>query len=583
MSLRFNGREFTFTQPDETQIQVRGWGNQFYATFETLDGFTIIQNPDTGFYEYAKLTDDSNRLEPTGINVGLPIPPALNLIPKLRINPEAAKQQALEASEANSGRRCEIRRQEVKSVHLTPPAAGMPLPAPPTETRTGTYTGLCLLIEFPEDRGSIPQAEIEKFCNQRGYRGFGNNGSVFDYFYDNSQGKLQYTNIVTPYYMAQNNKNYYTDRSIEYPERARELIGEALNYFQAEGFDFSDLSVDSSNHIFALNVFYAGSIDNIRIEWSKGLWPHAWNLASPFITSSGKQFYDYQITNIGNDLSLGTFCHENGHMLCDFPDLYDYGYESSGIGSYCLMCSEGNPKNPVHISAYLKYKAGWASSVQQIVSGTRVDIAAGINDFFIHKNSNNAAEYFIIENRQAIGRDSSIPSEGLAIWHIDERGSNNNEQMTSSQHYECSLEQADGRFDLENINRNNGDTEDLFSASRNRRFGENTIPNSKWWNGTSSGLEITNISLPGQSMTLQIPPRTGGVYQLTALADTIIKRSTAPSQDLPADRKFSLSAGQIIDLTSYRPAANNHWKIELSSPQNGVSKWFAFRPHVKVE
>ncbi len=53
---------------------------------------------------------------------------------------------------------------------------------------------------------------------------------------------------------------------------------------------------------------------------------------------AGRVAYDYQFTAMGSELELGTFSHENGHMLCDYPDLYDYGYESSGVGGYCLMC-----------------------------------------------------------------------------------------------------------------------------------------------------------------------------------------------------------------------------------------------------
>lgn len=74
-------------------------------------------------------------------------------------------------------------------------------------------------------------------------------------------------------------------------------------------------------------------------------------------------------------------------------------------------------------------------------------IAAGQNDFYLYAKNN--TEYFIIENRQQQSRDASLLDSGLAIWHIDELGSNNNEQMTADFHYECSLEQADNRFDLE--------------------------------------------------------------------------------------------------------------------------------------
>ncbi len=35
-------------------------------------------------------------------------------------------------------------------------------------------------------------------------------------------------------------------------------------------------------------------------------------------------------------LRLRTFCHESGHMLMGWPDLYDYEYDSKGSGAYCL-------------------------------------------------------------------------------------------------------------------------------------------------------------------------------------------------------------------------------------------------------
>ena len=61
----------------------------------------------------------------------------------------------------------------------------------------------------------------------------------------------------------------------------------------------------------------------------------------------------YLLTGLGSspsDLTIGTFCHENGHLLCRFPDMYDYGnrdgdgVKSAGIGSYCLM-GAGNHLN----------------------------------------------------------------------------------------------------------------------------------------------------------------------------------------------------------------------------------------------
>ena len=496
MPIPYTGEEFTLFNPDGSEIRVRGWGDQFFAVFETLDGYTVVKDPESGFFHYAVLSPDKTVLLPSGMRVGDVPPPQLALPQHIRIDRNAAKMQAKTAQDATGVRtRWETRRDERRQQRagMTPAADE----EEPLAVTVGSYVGLCLLVQFPDVAGTIASSEVDNFCNVAGYSGFGNNGSVRDYFHDVSDGKLTYTNIVTAYYTARHNRSYYTDPSIGYGTRARELIIEALDDLKAKGFNFSQLTADSGGYVRALNVFYAGPRVN---NWSEGLWPHSWALASPYTASGTRKFSDYQITNIGSQLALRTFCHENGHMICDFPDLYDYGYESCGVGHFCLMCSGGSEVNPTQVCAYLKYDAGWTSRLTSFAPGLSIDLDAGKNDFLIHKKS--SQEYFIIENRAQSGRDTSLPDAGLAIWHVDENGSNNNEQMTASQHYKCSLEQADGRFDLEH-KANNGDSGDLFGSPANRTFGASTTPNSRWWDGSASGLEIVDISPPGPTINIR--------------------------------------------------------------------------------
>lgn len=504
MPTPFLNEEFTFTQPDGSPIRVRGSGNQYYAVFETPDGYTVVQDPETHFFKYAQLSDDKNELLPTEAKVGEENPQRLGLQTHIRIRRESAKQKAVSSPMQRELSRWQVRRQQKKAQLREIMATAESNPALSTVT-VGKYVGLCILIRFPDVSETISQQEVSDFCNQPGYGGFDNNGSVRDYFYDNSRGKLTYTNVVTQYYTAAHNRDHYTDPNISYGQRARELIIEALDDLKAKGFDFSQLSSDSNGYIYALNVFYVGQRVN---NWSEGLWPHSWVLATDYNVGGGKKFRDYQITNMGSELTLRTFCHENGHMICDFPDLYDYGYESAGIGNYCLMCSGGNSKNPVQVCAYLKNEAGWATKVTSITPGSTATLAAGNNDFYIY--AKNATEYFIIENRAKTARDTFLPDAGLAIWHVDENGSNNNEQMTASQHYECSLEQADNRFDLEN-GTNGGDSDDLFGHPYKTKFSDTTSPNSKWWDGSNSNLNIENISAPGATITFSVPATSGWI------------------------------------------------------------------------
>jgi M6 family metalloprotease-like protein len=502
MSTPFFNEEFTFTNPDGTTVLVRGTGNQDYAVFETLDGYTVVQDPDTGFYQYATLSDDGQALVPTGHNAGEVVPQNLALQPHLQLAPEHARQQALRSPlRQGAPSRWQTRRAEKKAQRraLMPTAAGE---LPQATITVGNFVGLCILIRFPDVADTIPVASINDFCNQAGYSGYGNNGSVRDYFLDNSKGKLSYTNVVTQYYTADHNRAYYTDPAITIGTRARELIVEALNWLKAQGFNFNQLTSDGGGYVQALNVFYAGPIVN---NWAQGLWPHSWYLAAPFDAGGGKKLFDYQITNIGSELTLRAFCHENGHMVCDYPDLYDYdsgAAGSAGLGNYCLMCYGGNNKNPVQICAYLKNEAGWATKAVAITPGITATLAAANNDFYIHAKS--ATEYMIMENRQKTGRDAFLPDAGLAIFHVDENGSNSNEQRTPALHYECALVQADNRFDLEK-NVNAGDADDFFGAPTKTEFSDSTSPDSKWWDGSNSGLRISAVSAPGAVMTFAVP------------------------------------------------------------------------------
>jgi M6 family metalloprotease-like protein len=377
--------------------------------------------------------------------------------------------------------------------------------APPSRPTVGDFVGLTLLIDFSDHPATITREEVEQFCNRRGYTGYGNNGSVRDYFLDISGGRLNYTNVVAPYYRARHNRRYYTNEAVPYPQRAIELIREALDHLVATGFDPTVLTSDSRDYIYALNVFYAGTCDN---NWTRGLWPHASSISeSGYALGPGKIIHDYQITDMTDDLSLGTFCHENGHLICDFPDLYDYGYDgvrSNGVGHFCLMCAGGSDaakKNPAQVSAYLKHAAGWASDVVDLVPGTTVSLSAAANEFAVLRK--NGAEYFIVENRSRAGRDATISGSGLAIWHVDERGSNENQRGSPSSHYECALMQADGLRELER-GTDQGDAADLFRAGHRDSFSPTTQPNSRWWDTSDSGLHIAEIGPAGATMSFAV-------------------------------------------------------------------------------
>jgi immune inhibitor A len=108
-------------------------------------------------------------------------------------------------------------------------------------------------------------------------------------------------------------------------------------------------------------------------------------------------------------------------------------------------------------------------------------------------------EYFLLENRQAKGLDAALPGSGLAVWHIDERQSSNDNPLA----YLVALLQADGNKDLERL-KNSADGGDLFPGDKNvAAVDDNTTPSTRSNMGSPSRVALTNIAMTGGIVTLQ--------------------------------------------------------------------------------
>jgi len=517
------GMPIEWQQPTGEKVDLRVFGDEHYACTETLDGYTVVCDRPTKTYYYAALSADGNSFVATAMAAGTGDPQTLGLAPHLRIAPAAAASIAKERHDRwELGMQTAARWQALKAQRSATEqaiAANGPQFAPPSTTTTGTKVGLTLLIDFDDDQQTVPQANIDDFCNGSNYTGYGNNGSVKQYYLDNSNNLLNYTNVVTAYVRIPNSKHpksYYNDINKDCGAQANLLIKDAIDILKASSqypglvSSLNSLTVDSGNNAVAFNVFYAGGNGG---TWTYGLWPHAWSLynVGPQTLTGALKVNKYQITNIGNSLELGTFCHENGHMLCGYPDLYDYQYDSKGgAGDFCLMDYGGHGHNPSLICAYLKYASGW-STLTDVTSATSLNTtltatpgAPGYNHFCRFQKPGVPTEYFLFENRQQSGRDAGLPASGIAVWHVDELGERDNQSLipnSSHLNYELTLVQADNKWDFEN-NTNSGDALDLYFSGNNASLTDITSPNAHWWNGSYSGLNANSIGTSGATMNL---------------------------------------------------------------------------------
>jgi len=485
------GDRMTFEQPDGSMVPALAWGDEYYLRVESIDSFTLIRDPATDWICYANLSADSSAYVSTGIHyTGTPRPSAFagrgfELPSHLAVSEEAA------ATISDSVYRL-----------LNPPDAPHPnfsstsVAGRSAASGIRKVVGLTVLVDFSDAPATIPAQNLDDLFNKTGYTGYGNNGSVHDFYADVSSGHLDYSTITYPtYFRASRPKSYYNSASVSFGVRAQELVKEVLDKLDDAGFDFTQLSADGSKNVYAVNVLYAGATPN---AWSVGLWPHMGGIYGA--NHDGMHIGVYELTNIGTSPIIGTLCHENGHMVMGWPDLYDYSYKSKGTWLYDLM-SSGFGTNPQPPGAWLRDKAGWDQVVdlKDVPSGTKLMHVANSGTSFRFDNPSNAKEHFYLESRRLNGRSASLPQEGVLIWHVDENGSNNNYQRTAARHYMVSLEQANGKFNLESTRAQAPG--DLFYGGYRDMFSASTVPNSNWWNGTASGFRVGSISPISSNMT----------------------------------------------------------------------------------
>lgn len=479
----------TFPQGDGNPVQLRVFGDEYYARYETLDGYAAIYDEVLARYCYAVLQDGEY------VSSAVPVtkPPPSGLEPHLK--------ESEDVRSAKFDRRI--------ATALPPEAFQTPTGKPEVfgpnkgllngrQVGVGAVRGLTVLVNFQDVAATIETSEVDALLNADDYTAYGNFCSVRDYFRRISADYLDYSNVVVGPVTLGGKRRDYVDQL---------LAAEALEAVVDLGVDLAQFDSRGEGILDAVSFMYAGDV--VYEGW---LWPH-----NHFLDWKHGDFKTnfYQISPLGlkpSELRIGTFCHESAHMLCRFPDLYDYGRrdedteKSAGLGSYCLMSSGnhlGGGRVPAPVSAYLRYLAGWVKQEVSLNTPGTYTIAQGDYGTFYVYRTKASNEYFLIENRSRFDLDRNLPSSGLAIYHCDTLGSNEWQSNTPDRHYQCGLLQADARSSLE-LNENSGDEGDLYRSIAGNALDDATTPDTRLWNGDDSGLRIKEISADGQMMTFTV-------------------------------------------------------------------------------
>ncbi|HEV2124305.1 MAG TPA: hypothetical protein VGW38_16230, partial [Chloroflexota bacterium] len=195
------GETLSFGQENGPDIRLVVIGDEFYARYETLDGYTVVYDVDLGLFCYATLRD--GRFVSTGVPTTSPPPEGVR--------------RHLQESEEVRHEQYEAKRRLMRPPDEARVFADTFRTLGPNEgllngrrVNRGTVRGLTILVEFQDERSSVTQADVEEMLNGEGYTRNGNYCSIREYFHLMSSGKLDYRNDVVGPFRLSRNRHYYT-------------------------------------------------------------------------------------------------------------------------------------------------------------------------------------------------------------------------------------------------------------------------------------------------------------------------------------------------------------------------------------
>ena len=423
----------------------------------------------------------------------------------------------------------------LKAARLRGVDAPNPSPLRATPGRADTMKAIAILVDFSDNVGTTPVLHYDSLLSSVGCYGL---GSMRDYYLETSYGAVEMITAVVGWFRMPQLYTYYANNNYgfgSYPMNAQKLAEDAV-WAADPTVDFSQFDNDSDGYIDALFIIHAGPGAEVTGN-TNHIWSHAWCTVNvPYVDG----VYAYSYSTEPEDGRVGVFSHEAGHAIFGLPDLYDYDYDSEGLGAWSLMAGGSwnqNGFSPAHPDAYCKAAANFVTPLVVTANQNGVVIPNVAYNPVIYKLWTGGApgtQYFLVENRVLAGFDTYLPWSGLMIYHVDETMPHNNWQWypghTGSGHYKVALEQSDGQWQLE-LNQNSGNYGDPYPGAMppHYAFNDTTVPDSKDYGFLTTHVAVENVSAAGDTMTADFRVFPTGIEELTGSAAGKIALQVTPA------------------------------------------------------
>lgn len=483
-------------QPDGSVLTVMLRGDENFHYTSTEDGQPLVQRAD-GAYCYATLDSNGKLTASAQVAHDVESRGAAELSFLNYYTAESQKVRSLgmeRAKQRNARRMARLAKRGVVDASGKPVRRVM---AGATGGEgigvTGKRKGLVILVNFKDKKmqSKHTQAEWNDYFNKVGYNKYGNNGSVHDYFYAQSYGKLDLEfDVIGPVTVSKNMASYGANDAQGNDIDPAGMIKEACELAYAkEKMDMSQYDWDGDGAVDQVYVIYAGYGEAAGGE-ANTIWPHEWDIEGGgySLVLGGQRIRTYACSSelnggYGTDISgIGTACHEFSHCM-GIPDFYDTaGGGCFGMDAWDLMdygSYGGDGYEPTGYNTYEKWVSGWIEPtiLTEPCYIKNMKPLSDAPEACVVFNEANKNEYYIFENRQLKGTDVALPNHGMLVIHVDydQKVWFDNEVNNTSNHQRFTVVPADNKLTSETVT---GDT----------------------YPGTTKSTELTDTSKPAATL-----------------------------------------------------------------------------------
>lgn len=310
---------------------------------------------------------------------------------------------------------------------------------------TGKVRVPVILVNFTDLSFTIdnPQAQFNDLFNINGGSNPNATGSVHTYFDASSNGALDLDyEVFGPYTLSHEMAYYGANKTsggvtTNHNIRAQVLVTEAVQLAYDNGVDFSHFDANNDGTVDNISIVVAG-YNEAEGGPANSIWPHYSNVTTSKrygtkYISGYLMISEYRGSGGKVQAGIGTYCHEFGHAL-GLPDLYDTSSSDAyTVGDWDVMCSgcyNNSGSTPPTYTAFERFMMGWLTPEQVTTAGIKTlqPIETSNEALLVaatthNRNpfSPNPAEYFLMENRQALGWDAgrdALVATGMLVTHI---------------------------------------------------------------------------------------------------------------------------------------------------------------------